>query len=441
MIQQGGKQDSELAPAARRRAIAGATIGNGLEFYDFITYAFFAIQIGNTFFPSANPFLSLMASLATFGAGFVTRPLGAYVLGGYADRRGRKPAMLISMVLMGIGILLLVVTPGYREIGLAAPIIAVAARLIQGFALGGEIGSATSYLIESATIHRRGFTVSWQGASQSIAATIGALVGLGLSLILTEAQLADYGWRIALALGTAIIPFALWIRHSLPETLHAGRQEDNVADGAGIASYARVVALGAVLIGAGTTATYIFQYMATFGQNTLKLSPAVSLGASFGINLISVLGILAGGWLSDRYGRKRVMLVPQLLFILAIMPCFLWLTEARTAVSFIGATMILAALNTPQFGAVYAAINESLPRSVRARAFALVYSIPVAALGGTTQLVITWLLEVTGEPVALGWYLTLVAVIALVAMLLMRESAPHLRARDPALLQPGGMTG
>jgi len=181
-----------FTPSQRRRAVIAATMGNGLEFYDFITFAFFAIQIGNTFFPSQNHYLSLMGSLATFGAGFITRPLGAHILGGYADRRGRKPAMLISMSLMGLGIVLLCVTPGYASIGIAAPVIAVCARLIQGFALGGEVGSATVYMMESARPERRAFTVAWQGASQNVAATIGPAVGLALSLALSASELSAH---------------------------------------------------------------------------------------------------------------------------------------------------------------------------------------------------------------------------------------------------------
>ena len=212
--------DHPLTPKQRRQAIVAATLGNGLEFYDFITFAFFAIQIGHTFFPSESAFLSLMGSLATFFVGFLTRPLGALVLGGYADRVGRKPAMMISMTMMGAGIILLVITPGYASIGYAAPVIAVIARMIQGFALGGEVGSATIYMMESADPHRRAYAMSWQGASQNIAATIGSAVGLLLAFVMTEAELSAYGWRIALALGVTIVPVALWVRSSLPETLH-----------------------------------------------------------------------------------------------------------------------------------------------------------------------------------------------------------------------------
>ncbi|MEO5597553.1 MAG: MFS transporter, partial [Novosphingobium sp.] len=416
-----------LTQSQRRRAVAAATIGNGLEFYDFITYAFFAIQIGKSFFPSVSPFLSLMGSLATFGAGFITRPLGAHFLGGYADRHGRKPAMLISMTMMGAGILLLALTPGYATIGYAAPVIAVCARLIQGFALGGEVGSASIYMMESSTSARRGYTMSWQGASQNIAATIGALVGLGLSLIMNEAELTQYGWRIALLLGASIVPFALVIRNSLPETLGGGVGEVaqlTPAAAVPLSTYIRPVVCGFLIIASGTIATYIFNYMATYGQNTLGLSTSVSMAGEFVNNGIGVITVMLGGWMSDLRGRRPIMLGAHGLFGLLILPCFLWLTTARSAGAFIGVNVILSGVSSFAYGAIYAGISESLPRSVRARVFALVYSLPVALFGGTTQMVVTWLLHVTGDPMSIAWYLTGVTFIGLLAMLAMRESAP-----------------
>jgi MFS family permease len=414
--------DHPLTPKQRRQAIVAVTLGNGLEFYDFITFAFFAIQIGHTFFPSESAFLSLMGSLATFFAGFLTRPLGAFVLGGYADRVGRKPAMMISMTMMGAGIILLVITPGYAQIGYAAPVIAVVARMIQGFALGGEVGSATIYMMEGSHPSRRGWTMSWQGASQSIAATIGSLVGLLLAAVMSDAELSAYGWRIALALGVTIVPVALWVRKSLPETIH--HADTAVIANDGFRSYARPVICGLLIIGCGTIGQYIFQYMATYGQNTLHLSATLSLAGEFANNGISVVAILIGGAVSDRKGRKHVMLAPQLLFCALVVPCFLWLTTERDAVSFIGANLILSFVSGYMYGAVYAAISESIPKAVRARAFALVYALPVAILGGSTQLVVTWILEVTGNPMSIAWYLTAVSLIGLGAMYALRESAP-----------------
>ena len=207
------------APGIKWQHIAAATIGNALEFYDFLTYAFFSIQIGHAFFPSQTAYGSLMLSLATFGAGFLTRPLGAFVIGNYADRVGRKPAMMLCFVLIGCAIVGMALLPTYARIGVAAPILAIVARMIQGFSLGGEIGTNTAYLAEAAPAAKRGLIVSWQGASQYLALIAGGLVGTLLTTVLPPAALEAYGWRIAFLLGAAVVPFGFWLRSRLPETL------------------------------------------------------------------------------------------------------------------------------------------------------------------------------------------------------------------------------
>lgn len=423
-----------LTPSETRRAVAAASVGNALEFYDFVTFAFFAIQIGHTFFPAGSAYLSLMGALATFGAGFITRPIGAYVLGGYADRVGRKPAMLFSMTLMGVAIAVLALTPSYASIGIAAPIIAIGARLAQGFALGGEVGSATSYMMEAATPDKRGFMISWQGATQGIAGSVGALVGIALASFLLPAQIDAYGWRIALLLGVVIVPFGLMIRRSLPETLH---HDDPVErDPTAYRAYRKVIALGFMIIAQGTITAYIFKYMATYGQTNLHLSTAVSMTAQFGNEFAGLVAILIGGYWCDRIGRRPVMIWPQLLFTLAIIPCFLWLTRTGTGTSFLVSNIILSALSGAIYGAAYAAILESIPRRLRARVFALVYSVPVAVFGGTTQLVITWLLHVTGSSMSIAWYLFGISLIGCVAMLAMPETAPGKQRREAMGLTP-----
>ena len=420
--------------AIPKRAILAATMGNALEFYDFMTFAFFAIQIGRAFFPSGDPFVSLMSSLATFGAGFVTRPLGAYILGGYADRVGRRPAMLVSMSLMGAAIAVLALTPPYASIGIAAPVLAIAARLLQGFALGGEIGSASSYMIEAATPARRGFTISLQSASQSAAAATGSLVGLGLSAVLSSAALDAYGWRIALLLGTLIVPFAIVVRRGLPETLGDAVAEHGAAREP-LGAYARPLFLGFVMIGSSTIVGYIFQYMATYGQATLKLSETTSFAAEFLNNFAAIGAAILGGLWCDRYGRRPVMIWPRVAFTALIIPVFLWLTNARDATSFLSANVILSFVDGLVYGAVYASIIESVPPQIRSRAFALVYSIPVALFGGTTQMVVTWLLHATGSAMSIAWYLVAVSLIGLAAMVGMKETAPALARRGAAFAQ------
>jgi len=405
------------------KAVMAATIGCGLEFYDFVTFAFFAIQIGNTFFPSHDKYLSLMGSLATFGAGFLGRPVGAYVLGGLADRIGRRSIMLFSMMLMGGAIAVLALTPGYASIGIAAPIIAILCRVTQGFALGGEIGAATVYMVEAADESRRAFSASWQGVCQNVGASAGALAGFLLSLELSPDQLSSFGWRIALLLGVCVVPFGLWMRRTIPETLEAAQAPDSEVGSAAI-SISRIAILGILIIGAGTIATYIFNYMATYAQNEMHLSTAAGMAGELIGNGVSIFACLAGGWLSDRYGRRPMQVWPQLTFCLTIVPCFLWLTHVPTVGVFLTVNIILSILSTIWVPATYAAVAENLDPSVRSRGFALIYSLPVTFLGGSTQLVVTWLLRVTGEPLSIAWYLTGASVVGLVAMLLLPESAP-----------------
>ncbi len=402
--------------------MAAATIGNALEFYDFVTFAFFAVQIGKTFFPSQDPFVSLMASLATFGTGFVARPIGAWVLGGHADRHGRKAAMLISMGLMGVGIAVLALTPGYAMIGWAAPVIAVTARLVQGFALGGEVGASTSYMLEAVTPERRGLAASWQGASQAISASCGSFIGLMLSLSLSADQLTRFGWRAALLAGTVIIPFAILIRRSLPDT--AGEDVSPPPAQEKSIGFGRICTLGMMMIASGTIATYSSHYMATYGQTTLHLSVTASLSGQFANNMTQVAAALFGGWLCDRVGRRRVMIPAQILLVITVVPVFVWLNATQTIGAFFTTNVVLAAVSFLQGGPVYTAIVESLRPENRARAFALIYTIPVTVLGGTTQPVVAWLNRVTGNPVSIAWYMMGAAVIGLIAMLRMHESAP-----------------
>jgi MHS family citrate/tricarballylate:H+ symporter-like MFS transporter len=421
--------DAAQAPALlARRSILAATIGNALEFYDFITYTFFSIQIGHAFFPTHNAYSSLMLSLATFGAGFVTRPIGGIVIGAYSDRAGRRPAMMLSFTLMGAAIVVLALIPSYATIGIAAPILAIIARMVQGFSLGGEVGPTTAYLLEAAPLKRRGLAVSWQGASQGIAATLGGLVGVGLSAVMAPAALDAYGWRIAFLLGAATLPFGLWIRNGLPETLHtpeARREGEAKRTQLGLArDSSRILILAMFVLAAGTIGTYVLNYTATFAQHTLHMSPNVSFLASTVGSIGGVGAGLFGGWLSDRIGRRPVMIWPSLVHFMLILPIYFWITEARSALALIAGTTILGVLGGAGAGAFYVAVTETLPKRIRGGAFAIVYAVSIALFGGTTQLVITWLIHVTGSPMAPAWYLVGAGAIGLVARWLIVESAP-----------------
>jgi MFS family permease len=411
------------------RATLGATIGNMLEFYDFVTYSFFAIQIGRTFFPSHSQFASLMLSLATFGAGFVTRPIGALVIGAYSDRVGRRPAMILSFTMMGSAIIVLALTPSYDAIGITAPILVIVARLVQGFSLGGEVGPTTAYLMEAAAAGKRGLAVSWQPASQQVAATAGALVGVVLSQAMTSEALDSYGWRIAFLIGAITLPFGLWIRTRMPETLHrreigtAVKQTTCNSRGA-IHANARVMILGLLILASGTIITYVTQYMTTYAQNTLHVATDLAFATTVVSNGIGIVAALYGGWLADRAGRWPVMVWPQLAALLLTYPVFLWIVDTRSAFAFLGGLGILSLVGTIPYSAFYVAFAEGLPKNIRGGAFATIYAVAIATFGGTAQLIVTWLIHATSNALAPAWYMMFASATGLVAMIMMRETAP-----------------
>jgi MHS family citrate/tricarballylate:H+ symporter-like MFS transporter len=419
----------------RRRHVMAAVIGNALEFYDFTTYAFFSVAIGQAFFPSGpgglttTEFGSLMASLGTFGAGFILRPIGGLVIGSYADRIGRRPAMLLSFTLMGLAILALALIPSYRSIGVIAPILAVAARMLQGFALGGEVGPTTAYLVEAAPERQRGLYASWQSASQSIASMVGGGVGVILAMALSVAHLDEYGWRIAFLLGALTLPFGLYIRRSLPETLHApDHLPENEAARRGffgvIADHFRAIVIGLMILMGGTVSTYVLNYMTTFARTTLHMGASPSFAATLVNGLFGLIASLAGGWLSDIFGRRRLMLIPRFAALVGIYPIFLLIVYQRSTTALLVGTALLSLLLNISSGAFYVAFAETLPKRVRGVIFATVYATSIALFGGTTQPLIAWLIHVTGNPLAPSWYLVFATLLSVIAMLMMTESAP-----------------
>ncbi|MDA9489219.1 MFS transporter [Bradyrhizobium sp. CCBAU 11361] len=424
----GKKLEPVLLAADERltgRGVLGATIGNILEFYDFGTYSFFAIQIGQAFFPAGDPFASLMLSLATFGAGFVTRPIGAIVLGSYSDRVGRRPAMTASFAMMSAAILVLAVTPSHEAIGVAAPLLVIFARLVQGFALGGEVGPTTAYLMEAAPPERRGLAVSFQPASQQIAATAGALIGEILSLTMTSEALNAYGWRIALLLGAATLPFGLWLRSTLPETLHRPEVPAPVVQPAKRSPAARrIMSLGFIILASCTIITYITGYMTTYALNTLQVSAPLAFATTLISNTVGIAAALLGGWLADRAGRRHIMIWPQITAFLMTYPVFLWIAETRSALALLGGLGALTLIGTIPYSAFYVSMAEGLPKNIRGGAFATIYAFAIAIFGGTAQPVVAWLTQVTGNALAPAWYMLVASAAGLCAMLMMPETAP-----------------
>ncbi|HEX7645020.1 MAG TPA: MFS transporter [Burkholderiaceae bacterium] len=410
---QNGQQNSRLGAGI----IAATVAGNALEFYDFLTYSTFSVYIGKTFFPSKDAFTSLLLSLATFGVGFFTRPLGGIVIGAYADRAGRKPAMMLTIAMITLGTLGLAATPSYASIGIAAPVILVASRLLQGFALGGEVGPATAVLLECAPKGKRGAVVGWQIASQGVAVFTGGAVGGILAAVLEKEQLAQWGWRLPFLLGLSIVPLGIYLRRRLPETLEQPGSHGGFAILAEVLRhYTRPLILGILVIMCLTITTYIGNYMTTYALTTLKMPPSQAMLATLTQGLCTMTAALLGGRLSDRFGRKVVMIAPRIVLMLAIYPAFLFLVSVHTPMALVGVAAFNALLSAFSGGASIVALTEMFPNRVRSSGVAIVYAIAVSIFGGSTQFVIAWLIGVTGDPLSPAYYAVLTSAIGLLAM-------------------------
>ncbi len=424
----------------RRRHVAAAVAGNALEFYDFTTFAFYAVQIGHAFFPSASPLASLMASLAAFGAGFVTRPLGALVIGAYADRAGRRPAMMLSFMLMGAALLGLALCPSYAQIGPAAPVLVVIARLVQGFALGGEVGPTTAFLLEAAPPHRRGLYTAFQSISQNAAALVAGIIGLVITSVLTAPQVASFGWRLAILIGVLILPFGILVRRTLPETLHAPdpviahpAEHERLTGG-----QLRVILCSIAILCGGTVATYTQGYLTTYTSAILHMKTNVAFTATVTYGLAGIASNIVGALASERYGRRIVMIAPRIVLFAVILPGFWLLARNRDIATLTGMTAVMTVCASTSGGAMMGAISESLRKTSRAATFSLVYAGPIVVFGGSTQLLVTWLIGVTGNVLAPAWFYMFATGVALIGMLAMRESAPaHVARRIEATAAAG----
>ena len=408
--------------------VAAAVVGNALEWYDFIVFGFFAVVIAKLFFPASSQYASLLLTTATFGVGFFMRPVGGVVLGVYADRKGRKAALLLVVGLMTIAIALIGFAPTYATIGVAAPLIIVIARLLQGFSAGGEFASATSFLIETAPAGRRGFYGSWQMVGQGLAVLTGALLGTFLTRALTPDQLDGWGWRVPFLFGLIIGPLGLYIRRHLEETTAfiqaAQKQHARPALGAAVVAHTKetLVTIGIVI--AGTISFYvILLYMPTFARIQLHLrldqaffAQAVSLACM--IVLIPIFGAL-----SDVVGRKPITIAALLLILVLAYPLFSWLNQSPSLQSLMVTQIALCSMVGVFFGPLSTVLAEQFPAHIRSTGLAIGYNLAVMVFGGFAQFFVTWLIQVTGSPVAPAFYVMFGAAAGLLAAFFLKERA------------------
>jgi len=418
-----------------RRLIVAATIGNIFEWFDFVVYGFFALTIAEVFFPAGNPTVSLLITFGAFGLAYLVRPLGAIVVGGYTDRAGRKAGLLLSMALMMIGTTLMAVTPGYATIGLAAPIIITLARVLQGFSVGGEFGSAVSFLSEHGA-GRRGFSASWQFATGGLITVLASLFGLSLTSLLTHDQLVGWGWRIPYIFGMLIGPAGLYVRAKVVETPEFIEAEKPatipIKDLLRRHPLPVLLALGISII--SNSSFYILAYIPTYGVKTLHLPASVGFTATLIGGAILAIGCpLAGHW-SDKLPRRTLLMVITCwLFVLTSYPAFYLMAAWPSLAACIIAVAWLQLVKAGYSGVLPSVLSEQFPVEVRAIGVSLGFSTAVSIFGGLAPLVATWLIAATGDSLAPSYYLIFTALLSLFALIAIQW---HSRRPTPALGRP-----
>ncbi|WP_438820582.1 MFS transporter [Burkholderia lata] len=419
----------DAPPAPRRRSAQTRTIiatsaGNALEMFDFTVFSYFAALIGKTFFPVDSGAGPLLLAMATFGVGFVMRPLGGVLIGNYADRAGRRAALTLTIQLMIAGTALIALTPSYARIGVVAPVLVVIGRLLQGLSAGGEIGASTTFLMESGPLSGRGFMVSWQMISQGIAALLGALSGALLSAVLSADALESWGWRVPFLLGLLLGPVGFYIRRHLDETHVPTHDAGGSAVREVFTHYLGRVVLGTLMIIGGTSTLYIFVfYMPAYAVRTLHLPMATSLlaGCASGLAMI-VAALVSGLWIIDRLPRRKPMIaVTWLLSLACVYPAFRLLIAAPSVGLMVAIVTVVMAFATAGSSAFLLLIMEAFPPRVRATALATIYSFGVTIFGGFAQFNVTWLLHRTGDPMSPAWYVLACGAVSMIALWRFRE--------------------
>jgi len=426
--------------AAKIKAVIRVASGNFLEMYDFMVFGYYAAAIGHTFFPKNNEFASLMLSLATFGVGFLMRPLGAIVLGSYVDRKGRRAGLMLTLALMAFGTISIAVMPPFAAIGVAAPLLVVLGRLVQGFSAGVELGGVSVYLSEIATPGHKGFYVSWQSASQQLAVVFAALLGVALNAHYSPREMSDFAWRIPLLIGCGIIPFLFLIRRSLEETEDFLRRKRPTGAEvlSSIGANWRVVLLGTMLVTMTTVSFYmITAYTPTFGTKVLRLSDLNSLTVTLCVGISNFIWLPLMGALSDRIGRTRILVMFTALALLTAYPALLWLTAAPSFTRLLTVELWLSFLYGSYNGAMVVYLTELMPPAVRASGFSLAYSFATAIFGGFTPAISTYLINVTHNQAIPGAWLSFAAVMGLSAALITRGRTAEPKAAAPQMAVEG----
>jgi MFS transporter, MHS family, citrate/tricarballylate:H+ symporter len=393
--------------------------GNFLEMYDFMVYAYYASYIAREIFPSSSAYASLMMTLGTFGAGYLMRPLGAVILGGYVDRHGRRSGLILTLLLMAVGTLVIACTPGYRTIGITAPIIVLLGRLLQGFSAGVGVGGASIYLAEMATPGHRGFYCAWQSASQQVAVVFAALLGVALSVLMPPEQMSQWGWRVPFFIGCMIVPLLFWLRKSLEETEAFLAQKHRPAMSEVLASLVsnwKIVGMGVLLSTMTTVCFYLITaYTPTYGIEVLHLTSRQSLMVTFFVGVSNFFWLPTGGAISDVVGRRPLLIFVTVAAMVTSYPAMLWLVSDPSTTRLLIVELWLSMFFGVYNGAMIPHLAEIMPPEIRTSGFSLAFSLATAIFGGFTPAICTYLIHETGNRAMPALWLSFAAACGLVA--------------------------
>jgi MHS family proline/betaine transporter-like MFS transporter len=409
-------------PHETRKAVFAAAIGNVLEWYDFGVYIFFAGTIAHNFFPAGDSTAALLASFAVFGVGFLMRPLGGIIIGRFGDTHGRRAALTLTIMAMAFGTVMVGVLPGYGSIGVAAPVLLVVARLIQGFSAGGEWGGSTAFMVEWSPPGRRGWYGSFQQASIALSLVLGSATGALFAMLLSPDSLAAWGWRIPFLLGIVLALVGGYLRRNVEETPAyraadaAVRPAAHGGFGAGLRAFGFTIHW--------TVAFYILlSYMPTFTRQHAGVTASQALSANTVGLLVLMLLIPPFGALSDRVGRKPLLLVSCAFFALLTVPLFLVILGQPGFGVLILIQMLFDAAIALFSGAGPAAISEMFHTIGRSTWMTPAYALAVAIFGGFAPFIAAWLINATGSPLAPAFYVIAAAVVSFVVIWRMPETA------------------
>jgi MHS family proline/betaine transporter-like MFS transporter len=420
-VDYGDRRGSGHGAGQATRLIIAASLGNALEFYEILVYGYFALVIAKVFFPATDEAVSLLVTYATFGISFLARPVGALFLGAYGDRHGRKAALTVSILLMTVGTGLMTLMPSYDSLGLLSPALVIAARLLQGFSVGGEFASSTAFLVEHRP-DRAGFFASWQWSSQGLAALIATGFGVLLINTLSAAELQAWGWRIPFAFGLLIGPVGYYVRAHMtetPEFLDAGATRAPLRE-LFVGQWDRLLlTIGAVV--ASTSSQYMIVYMPTYAIKELHLSPSVSFSAAVAAAALQMVVVPFVGIWADKIGQTPIMIGAAVLFVVTAYPAFMLVSTYTSFAVLVAMVCWLGLLKSFYSGALPSLMAKVFPTATRVSGLSLSYNIGVAVFGGFAPSIAQALINVTGSKLAPSYYMMATASLSLVAVIVLRR--------------------